>query len=114
MSWRKYPWWGYVKAIIRAQHERKGKQLAGAARREYEAVENAVNEALRMNYGALRVKLVDMVFWSKTHTLQGAALALNISEHTAQRWHANFIKSVAVNMGILDADKKEGETNENS
>ena len=39
--------------------------------------------------------------------LPGAALALpGISEATAKRWHRDFLKAVAGNLGLVDGRKK--------
>lgn len=41
-----------------------------------------------------------MVFFEQTHTLQGAALALNVSYGTAKNWHNDFIKLTAKKYGL--------------
>lgn len=64
-------------------------------RREREAVRRAVDETFRRGSGRLRVELIEMVYWRKSHQLQGAAMKLGISERTALRWHGDFIKTVA-------------------
>ncbi len=47
------------------------------------------------------MKLIDMVFFRKTHTLQGAAMVCNVSYGTAKNWHNRFIEQVARNYGDL-------------
>lgn len=55
-----------------------------------------------MQDGEERLKFICLVFWDKTHTLEGAAMAVNCSDRTARRWHTDFIKRVARNYGLLD------------
>lgn len=76
--------------------------LRGVKEREYQAVADAVNAAGRKPDGRERLILVDMLFWSRSHTLHGAAMAIGVSYRTANRWHSEFIRSVARNFGLLD------------
>ena len=55
-----------------------------------------------MQDGEERLKFIRLVFWDKTHTLEGAAMEVNCSDRTARRWHTDFIKCVARNYGLLD------------
>lgn len=95
MSRPHYGWWGYVKDIIR-------RYPSAVTPREYEAVRAAIEQTERMSNGYDRLKIVDLVFWKRTHTLPGSALLVPCSERAAQRWHAEFIKTVARNFGLLD------------
>lgn len=47
MNKQHYPWWGYIKAVIRAYPGRMGVDLSGVARREFEAVQAAVEATER-------------------------------------------------------------------
>lgn len=69
--------------------------------REYEAVEQAMQDAMRFPNGAERLKLIEMVFFNRTHTLQGAAMVLFISYGTAKRWHNRFIENTAEHLGLI-------------
>lgn len=61
--------------------------------REYLAVKNAVESTERTYKDAdERLRMVDMVFFRKTHTLQGAANEIHISYGTAKKWHNKFIE----------------------
>ena len=82
------------------------RQLSKDAQREYEAVENALRAQERFPDAEGRLKLLDMVFFRKTHTLQGAAVALYVSYSTAKRWHNKAIESVAVELGLLHLEPK--------
>lgn len=78
------------------------RELPNTQQREYEAVCRAVKTTERMNGGRDRIKLIDMVFWKRSHTLQGAALAIPCSYRTARRWHTEFIILAASLYGLLD------------
>lgn len=97
MSSPRYGWWGYVKAMIRKYPERRGQTLTGTALREYEAVQAAIEQTERMRNGANRLKVIELVYWKKTHALKNAGLYVRYSECTVQNWHADFIKTVARN-----------------
>ena len=71
------------------------KSLSPIKQKELESVENAIRKAKSLSSGEDRIKLIDIVFWQRTHTLTGAAGKCYVSERTARRWHTDFIKSVA-------------------
>ena len=96
MSNPRYGWWGYVKWMIRGY--KNGALLTKA---ESEAVRDAVTETGQLVDGAERLKLVDMVLWKRTHTIQGAAMAIFVSDRTAQEWHRQFICLVGQKRGLL-------------
>lgn len=72
------------------------------AAREYEAVHLAIQETRQLPGGAERLQLIRLVYWKRSHTLTGAALAVHVSFPTAKRWHGEFIRRVARNYGLLD------------
>ena len=90
MSKPRYGWWGYAKDMIRRYPDQCNDN-------ERSAVHAAIEQTERMCSGVNRLKVVDMVFWKRTHTLEGAALQIPCSYDTAQRYHADFIKTVAQN-----------------
>lgn len=61
---------------------------------EARAVRAAIGETERMCAGRDRLEIIRMVLLEGTHTLAGAALQIPISERTAQRYHADFIRCV--------------------
>lgn len=77
------------------------RELPEINRREMEAVRQAIAETQAMDTGEERLTLIRLVFWDRTHTLEGAALKLHISYVTARRWHGEFIKKVAHFFGLL-------------
>lgn len=78
------------------------KRLPGNRGREYDAVTDAINATMRDKNGLERIRLIEIVFWKKTHTLMGAAQVCHVSERSARRWHTEFIRLVAKNYGLLD------------
>lgn len=76
--------------------------FAGQKEREHRGVDEAVRETRALPDGEAILRLVELVFWRGTHTLQGAAMACHTSEATARRWHNAFIRRVARHMGLLD------------
>ena len=78
------------------------KRLPGVRGKEYEAVTDAINATMRDKNGLERIRLIEIVFWQKTHTLMGAAQVCHVSERSARRWHTEFIRLVAKNYGLLD------------
>lgn len=75
--------------------------LPPTEQRELDAVEAAIRATRTMKDGALRLELIRLVFWQRTHTLGGAALKLHISYRTARRRQHEFIRAVGRNMGFL-------------
>lgn len=61
---------------------------------ETRAVAAAIAETERMYAGSDRLKIARMVLLDGSHTLAGAALQIPVSERTAQRYHADFIRCV--------------------
>lgn len=77
-------------------------ELRGTEGKEYNAVRQAIEYTAKLKNGAERNALIDMVFFKKNHSLEGAAIALFISYSTAKRWHKEFILAVADFYGLLD------------
>lgn len=93
---RRRGWWSYMKWCIR-KYDSVIPAVAKTEleRKELEAVRSAVEKTSVMSSGQERIALVQMVFWTRSHNVPGAAIALHISERTALRWHGDFIKLVA-------------------
>lgn len=77
-------------------------ELRGTEGKEYDAVRQAIEYTSKLRNGAERNALIDMVFFKKSHSLEGAAIALFISYSTAKIWHKEFILAVADFYGLLD------------
>lgn len=79
------------------------RQLSPVKMREYEAVRKAVEASSSVpGNGHLRVKLVEMVYFKRTHTLEGACQALHISYITGKRYNQDFLCGIAKNFGLLE------------
>lgn len=76
--------------------------FTGQKEREYEAVRQAAEETANYRDGTFRMKFIELLFWKKTHTLEGAAMACNVCSATARAWHREFIRLVAANLGLMD------------
>lgn len=79
------------------------RELPTTRQREYEAVRRAIATTERMKSSRDRLKVIDLVFWKRSHTLEGAALMVPCSYDTAQNYHAEFIKLVATFYGLMDS-----------
>lgn len=78
------------------------RQLSPVKMREYEAVRKAVEDAGSIpGNGYLRVKLVEMAYFKRTHTMEGACQALHISYGTAKNYNHDFLCGIAKNFGLL-------------
>ena len=77
------------------------RELPEINRRELEAVQQAIEETRTLPNGKERLEMVRLVFWKKTHTLEGAAMKCHVSYVTARRWHGEFIKRTAQAFGLL-------------
>lgn len=95
MSKPRYGWWGYAKWMIRSY-----KSGTLMTRDEISAVEAAIEETKQLIDGSERLRLIDLVLWKRTHTLQGAAMVVYVSERTAQEWNRQFIYLVAEKRGL--------------
>lgn len=102
MSKPRYRWWGYVKSMIRNYPAVQDEYCQGNTLKERQAVQKAIDETKRMENGVERLQVIDMVLFRQTHTLEGAALMVPCAYDTAQKYHAQFIKLVARNYGLLD------------
>lgn len=76
------------------------RELPEINRRELEAVRKAIEETKELDTGEERLRMIRLVFWDKTHTLEGAAQKCNIAYVTACRWHKDFIMKVGINFGL--------------
>ncbi|MCD8147512.1 MAG: hypothetical protein LUD84_09610 [Clostridiales bacterium] len=70
--------------------------------RELEAVEAALRVVQARPDGEITVQLVRLVFWQRTHTLEGAAQTVHVSYRTARRKVNGFLVLVAENMGLTE------------
>lgn len=71
----------------------------------YDAVTRAVEAISTQTFGREKIALIRYIYWGREQrTVNAAANALHISVRTAQRWHAQFIRQVAVCFGFSVKD----------
>lgn len=102
---KRYPWWGYVKYIIRQYPvwgEAVGEEMSNSERAGWASVDGAVEITEHMENSLARLKVIRMVHWDRTHTLDGAAMETHCGRATAARWQRDFFEEVAKNRGLLD------------
>jgi RinA family phage transcriptional activator len=63
----------------------------------YDAVNNAIQRTIdnHPDDAEARLLIVDLVYFKKTHTIEGAGLRAHTSKSNAGRWQAEFIRTVA-------------------
>ena len=84
------------------------RQLPQPQQREYDAVRKTIAVTERMKTGSDRLRMIDMVFWKKSHTLSGAAMLLNISYETAVEYHRDFIMMTAFHGDLITSEELTG------
>ena len=68
--------------------------LPPESQRMLDAVERAIATTGRYRNSHHRLRVVDLVYWKRTHDLQGAAIMCHYSYDTVQEWNADFIELV--------------------
>ena len=74
------------------------KQLKPREEADLDAVLATIQTVGRWRDGGLILRLVELVDWQKTHTIQGAADALHLSKSTAVRLRSRLIYELLRNM----------------
>lgn len=93
--------WDYAKAVLREYGEyRNNPEKCRLKPFQIEAVEKTLEEVKSMSNPDERLKMIELVFWERSHTLQGAALKVYVSYETAVLWHGKIISSIAHNLGL--------------
>lgn len=72
------------------------RQLSAPEQAELDAVERAISASTEET-----VELIRLVFWKRSHTLNGAAMRLHLSYRSARRRQTDFLRRVAKNRGLL-------------
>lgn len=77
--------------------------LPTTRQREFESIRRAVSMIQNApQTGAIRLQLIDLTFWTKSHNLYEAAEAVGIPYNVARQYQAEFIYLVAKHYGLLD------------
>lgn len=77
------------------------RELPKINQREMEAVSKAIEETKKLDTGEERLLMIRLVFWDKTHTLDGVAMKMNRCKRTIVQWHIDFINAVAKNFELI-------------
>lgn len=88
----------YIKRILRNYPELKHKTPNLRTEREQrriDGIEKALREIEHRKDGAQIKLLIERVYFTKTHTLYGAALMVPISIATAKRWNRLMIETIS-------------------
>lgn len=100
MSRPKYWWYDYVKKSI--MHSVGGKAPATLQESISDMAVKKVLARTKGQYrGEERLKMIDLVYKKRQHSVPGAAVQLHISEGTARDWNREFVYAVAKEMGFL-------------
>lgn len=99
-----YPWWGYIKAVIREYPFQIDADLSGVALRNHNAVKSAIEKTERMPDGENRMKVIERLHFSDPRilTLDGVAQTIPCDRATAARWQRRFFEEVARNKDLID------------
>lgn len=84
----------------RSTEEAALRSLRPGRQAEHDAVTKAIEQTKRLPNGTERLKLIDMVFWKQSHTLDGASYALGYSYSRARQLQAEFLRLVGINRGL--------------
>lgn len=79
-------------------------ELSEGRQRSYEAVRKAIRETHRHTDGLARLKVIDLIYWKRTHSLSEAAKEAQCSVYTAEVYQRDFIQIVQRHMDIVDCD----------
>lgn len=67
------------------------RELPYAQQRRLEAVEHALNVSSQLTSGLSRVKLIEMIYFTRRYTIEGAAMQIPCSVQTAKSWNSDFL-----------------------
>lgn len=78
------------------------KELPRVEQKEYNSVRLAIETTKHFKNGFERLEIINLVYWKKSHTLEGAALKVGYSYDRAKQLNNEFIRLVASYYGLLD------------
>lgn len=79
-------------------------EIPESRQRAYDAVRRTINETHRFSDGLARLKVIDLIYWKRTHTLAEAAEEAHCSISSAQTYQNDFIQGVKKRMEITDCE----------
>jgi hypothetical protein len=86
----------------RLRRELEARQSRGAAsdtlrlldapqQKRLDAVEQAITISAQLTSGPSRVKLIELLYFSRRYTIAGAAMQIPVSVQTAKVWNSDFL-----------------------
>lgn len=73
------------------------RSMSGLKQHEHDAVQKAIDDTKKLASGKERLQLVELVFWKRCCTVEGAGMRIHVSKKTAYKYHREFIKRVGDN-----------------
>ena len=83
------------------------RELPPTKQKEYDAVRQAIEITHRMPTGAARLRIIELVYWKRTHTVEGAAMKAGYSTDRGKQMHGEFVRLVAKCYGLMDNESNE-------
>ena len=83
------------------------RELPYTDQREYEAVRRAVEKTKQYKNGTERLAIIDLYYWKKSHTLEGAGYKVGYSYDRTKQIHKEFLVAVATYYGLVDYRQRE-------
>lgn len=99
MSRPRYDWYGSVKGFIMRYYQ-KGDSSTEMKRKIIKNCNDVLQETEQMDQGNDRIKAINMILLSKTHTIDGVSLELHYSRRTVQRWISKYVEEVGKRSGF--------------
>lgn len=82
-------------------------ELPRTKQKEYDAVTNAIEVTGKMPNGKQVLRIIELVYWKRTHTVEGAAMKSGYSVDRGKQLHGDFIRLVAKNYGLMEYESNE-------
>lgn len=78
------------------------KRLSRRDATEYEAVRAAIRDTAKLPNGDTRLKIIELVYWKRSHTLWGAGREVGYSYAQVKRFQEKFICLVAEKLDLKE------------
>lgn len=76
------------------------RQLPKSKQQEYDAVNKAIETTLKLKNGCSRMEIISLVYWKKSHTLEGAGCKVGYAYKEAREIHRDFVRLVGAYYGF--------------
>ena len=86
------------------------RELPRTKQKEYDAVSQAIEITKKFPNSAQRLKIIELVYWKKTHTVEGAAMLTGYGADRGKQIHGDFVRLVAKCYGLMDSEDTENIT----